>query len=382
MKNYTLSKQEVTIQPVTTKKALKAFIKLPSKIHQKHNNWVPPIYMDERVFFNSGKNEAFQYCDTILLLAFRGKDIVGRIMGIINHKYNEPHGLKEARFAFFECYDEAEAANRLIAAVEDWAKANHMDSLVGPLGFSDKDPQGFLVEGFDEPITIACNCNFPYMVKHLTRLNFNKKTDLVVYKLEIPPEIPEFYQRIYERALQKHKNLRVVHFTSRRQMKKYVRPVLELVNETFKDIYAFNPLSEKEMDEFANRYIFLLDPRFLKVVENEMGEVVAFILGMADISSGIQKCKGYLLPFGIIQLFRAKRNTDQLNLLLGGIKETYRNNGMDSLLGVSLLKSAWEKGMKTIDSHLELESNTKMRAEMEKMGGCVYKRYRIFQKSI
>ena len=165
-------------------------------------------------------------------------------------------------------------------------------------------------------------------------------------------------------------------------MKKYVRPVLQLVNETFTEIYAFAPLSEKEMDEFANRFIFLLDPEFLKVIENERNEVIAFVLGMKDISKGIQRCNGKLIPFGIFQILLAKRKTRQLNLLLGAIRKEYRNSGLDALLGISMIDSARATGMKVIDSHLELETNTKMRSEMEKMGGEVYKRFRIFQKSL
>jgi GNAT superfamily N-acetyltransferase len=373
---------EISIKPVQNKKDLRIFINLPAKIHKDHKNWVPPIYMDDRVFFNPKKNVTFQYCDTILLLAFERKNPVGRIMGIINHKYNDPKGLKEARFCFLETYRQYDVARQLIAAIEEWAKEKGMRSLVGPLGFSDKDPQGLLVEGFDEPVVLATNCNFPYLVDFVEKAGFSKKTDLVVYKLLVPEVIPEFYRRIHERTTRNNGHLKLISFSSRRQMKKYVKPVLTLVNQTFTEIYAFAPLSEKEMNEFANRYIFLLDPEYLKVVENEKGEVIAFVLGMSDISKGIQKCKGRLIPFGIFRLFLAKRKTRQLNLLLGAIKAEYRNAGLDTLMGISMLESARNRGMKFIDSHLELETNTKMRAEMEKMGGVVYKRFRIFEKSL
>lgn len=372
----------IHIKEVDGRKSLSLFIKLPAKIHKGHKNWVPPIYMDDRVFFNPQKNESFSHCESVLLLAYRKNQVVGRVMGIINHKYNKPNKLQEARFCFLETFDDFEVAQALLKYVENWGRENNMDYLVGPLGFSDKDPQGFLVEGFDEPVVLATTCNYPYMVEFMEKAGFEKKKDLVVYKLTIPEVIPEFYRRIYERAIRNNPNLKIVHFTSRRKMKKYVHPVLELVNETFKEIYAFAPLSEKEMKEFANRYIFLLDPQFLKLVENEKKEVIAFVLGMSDISKGIQKCKGRLIPFGIIQLFLAKRKTTQLNLLLGGIKANYRNSGLDTLLGVSLLEDAKKHGIRVIDSHLELESNKKMRSEMEKMDGKIYKRYRIYEKSL
>jgi hypothetical protein len=257
-----------------------------------------------------------------------------------------------------------------------------MEKLVGPLGFSDKDPQGLLIEGFDKPVVIATNCNFPYQVNIVEKAGYSKKVDLMVYKLMIPDDIPEFYKRIHERAIKNKNGIKLVNFTSRKQMKPYVRPVLSLLNETFKDIYAFTPLSDKEMDEFANRFLMILDPMFLKVIENEKNEVVAFILAMPDISEGIKKCQGRLIPFGIFQILRSQKKTKQLNLLLGGIKEEYRNSGLDTIMGVKVVEEAKKAGIEYIDSHLQLETNTKIRAEMEKMGGIVYKRFRIFTKAL
>jgi hypothetical protein len=154
------------------------------------------------------------------------------------------------------------------------------------------------------------------------------------------------------------------------------------MNETFQEIYAFAPLTEAEMDEFAKRYLIVLDARFIKIIENEKGELVAFILAMPDISVGIQKSKGYVLPFGIFQILRAQKKTKQLDLLLGGIRKDYRNNGLDTILGINMLREAQRVGFEYIDSHLELETNTKMRAEMERMGGKVYKKYRIFKREL
>ena len=373
---------QIDIIKVKTKKQLKKFIHLPAKIHRNHSNWVPPIYMDERQFYNRRKNESFSYCDTILLLAMQNNECVGRIMGIINHKYNKAHNENDARFCFLETYDDYKVANKLLTAIEEWAITKGKTGLVGPLGFSDKDPQGFLFEGFDQPSVIATVCNFPYMLDFVERSGFTKKIDLVTYKIDVPETVPEFYKKIYQRALNNNGGIRVINFSSRKQLKPYVRPVLELMNKTFIGIYAYSPLSAKEMDEFASRYLMVLDPRFVKVIENEKDEVIAFILGMPDISDGIKKSNGYMFPLGFIQVLRSQKKTKQLNLLLGGISAEYRNKGLDTILGVEMLESANKRGMKYIDSHLELETNLKMRAEMEKMGGAVYKRFRIYTKAI
>lgn len=374
--------ESITIQEVNSKKELKKFIHLPAAIHKDHSNWVPPIYMDDWEFFNPKKNKSFDSCDTQLLLAYRNNKVVGRIMGIIHRKYNEKHQESFARFAFFETWNDLEVAKALIQTVENWAREKGMSKLVGPLAFSDKDPQGFLIEGFDEPAVIAANCNFPYQVELLEKIEFTKEVDLVEYKINIPNPLPEFYLKIEERATRMNSGLRVLEFTSRTKVKPYIHPVLRLLNATFTEIFGFTPFTEAEMDDFANRYLFLINPRFIKVVANSQNEVVAFVIGMSHIGDGIQKAKGYLFPFGIFKIFAAARKTNQLNLLLGGVDPAYRGKGLDVMMGVKMMQSAIAQGKTIIDSHLELETNTKVRSEMEKMGGVVYKRFRIFGKAL
>lgn len=372
----------VEVREVRTKKELRDFIYLPEKIHQNHSNWVPPIYMDEWEFFNPRKNKSFQCCDTILLLAYREDVVVGRIMGIIHHKYNASHQENNARFAFFETWNDETVAEALLGAVEMWSRERKMDRLIGPLGFSDKDPQGFLIEGFDEPAVIASNCNFPYQPELLEKNGYSKEVDLVVYQIQVPDPIPEFYLKIYERAIRMNPKLRMLEFTSRKSVKPYIHPILHLLNRTFTEIFGFVPFSEEEMDDFANRYLFLINPGFIKVVVNEQNDVVAFFIGMAHIGDGIRKAKGKILPLGIFHIFASARKSKQLNLLLGGIHPDYRGKGLDVMMGVKMLESAKKLGKTTIDSHLELEHNTMVRAEMEKMNGRVYKRFRVFGKSL
>lgn len=373
---------DIAITEVLTKKDLNTFIHLPANIHKNHPNWAPPLYIDERAFFNPKKNNAFAYSDTILLLARKDNKAVGRIMGIINHQYNKAYGLKEARFVFLETYDDIEVAHKLIGYVEEWAKAKKADKLVGPLGFSDKDPQGLLIEGFEHTPVIATNYNFEYIVNFVTSAGFTKKVDLVVYKLDVPQDIPEFYAKINERALRNNPDLRIVKFKNKLRIKPYIKPVFKLVNETYKDIYAFTPMSDKEIDKLAGSYLPVLNPRYVVIIEKEEKEVVAFILAIPDFNDGIKKSHGRIFPFGIIKILRAQKKTRQLNLFLGAIREDYRNAGLDAILGTEIFKAAKEDGFEFIDSHLELETNTKMRAENEKLGATIYKRYRIFEKDI
>ncbi|HPE75943.1 MAG TPA: hypothetical protein PLC80_07630 [Draconibacterium sp.] len=370
----------IEIKEVTSKKLMREFIHLPARIHQNHSNWVPPIYLDEWTYFNPKKNRAFDHCTTILYVAVKAGEVVGRIMGIISHQYNETHKINDVRFCYLETFNDTEVFNLLIESLSSWAAKKGMNRMVGPLGFSDKDPQGWLIDGYEQPIVIATNCNFPYMNTLLENLNFTKEIDLVVYRVLIPDELPEFYKSIYKRFTSRENDLILKEFTKRSQVKPYIRRVLTLLNETFAGIYGFVPFTLKEMDDFANRYLYLINPRFIKIFVDKNEKVVSFLVAMSDISEGIKKSKGYLLPWGFIPLLTAGRKSKQLNLLLGGISPDYQGRGLDVMMGIKLIESAKKAGKVVIDSHLELETNVKVRAEMEKMGGQVYKRYRIYQK--
>lgn len=372
----------VVIREVQGRKDLKAFIGLPAKIHAGHKTWVPPIYYDEWKYFDSRKNKAFSYCDTILRLAYRGGKPSGRVMGIINRRYNEHLGENTARFGYLEAWQDEEVVQALLDSVEEWARAEGMTKIIGPYGFTDQDPEGFLIQGFENRATIATYHNFPWMPEMVEALGYTKDVDYFVYELDVPREFPEFYKKIYERVLRKGR-FEVLEFRKKKDLKPWIKPVLRLMNEcyTASNIYGYTPLDEKEMEELAQRYMPVIDPRFVKAVKAE-DELVAFIVGMPDITEGIQKARGHLFPFGFLKILRAAKKTKQLDLLLGAIKEKYQGRGLDVLMGVKMILSAHEAGMETMDTHHELESNVKVRAEMEKMGGKLYKVFRVYQKAL
>ena len=372
----------IETREVRTRRDLKTFIYLPEKIHAGHENWVHPIYMDERKYFDKKKNKAFGYCDTILLLAEKDGRVVGRAMGIINHRFNEHSNQKTARFGNLETYEDKEIVRALLKAVEDWARERGMTRIIGPYGFSDQDPEGFLIEGFEYRATIATYCNFEWMPKFVEEEGYSKDIDWFVYKIDVPKEPPEFYKRIYERAM-KRGTYQIIEFRKKKEIKPWIRPILSLMNECYLtgNIYGFAPLDEEEMDDLAKRYLPVIDPRFIKAVRKD-DEVVAFIIGMPDMTEGIRKARGRLLPFGFYHILRAAKKTKQLDLLLGAIKERYRGQGLDVLMAVRVIVAAQEAGYEIIDTHHEMESNVKVRAEMERMGGQIYKKYRAFQKAL
>lgn len=372
---------ELTIKEVVTKKDLKDFIYLPEKVHQNEPLWLPPIYMDEHLLFDREKNKSYKYADAIFLLAVRGNNVVGRIMGIINNRYNSLHNEKHGRFCFMECYDDREVFHALISRVEEWARSKGMTRIIGPLGFSDKDPQGFQIEGFDYPQFMTSPNNSPYMPEYLEQEGYEKKVDLVNYLGKIPESFPLIYEKVLSR-MEKTTGYRIVEFNSKKELKPYIIRVLELMNQTFAEIYGFVPLNDNEKIEFANRYLPVLDPKFIKVVEVEGGELVGFAVGMPDFSNGIRRAKGRLFPFGIFRILSDSKKSRKLLMMLGGVKKEYRGKGLDVLMGVKILQSGIKHKMDTLDSHLVLEDNIKMRAEYERVGCKVVKKFRIYQKDL
>lgn len=362
-------------------KELKTFIKLPYKIHKNHKEWLPPLLTDEYKVFDKRKNHSFEHCDTIMYLAYKNGEYVGRIMGIINHIYNKGHHEKNVRFCYLECFDDAEVFDRLIKAVEDWGREKGMEHIVGPLGFSDKDPQGFLLEGFDEPMTVmVTNCSLPYMITHTERNGYHKKIDLFQYRVQLEDKAPEIYVRIAERV--KSRGFEIVEFTKSKEVKPYVNTVFDLINEAYTDIYGFAPLDETEAKEFSDRFLPLLNPNYIKLVKDKNGVIVAFLVAMPNITEGFRKAKGRLLPFGFIHLMRALKTSKQLDMLLGYVKQEYRNAGLDALMTVSLFDAARKGGLTVMDSHVTMEENVKMRATYERMNHTIYKKYRIFEKRL
>ncbi len=369
------------IQKINSPSELKAFIHLPAKIYQNIPRWVPPLYADEYQLHDPKKNPAYQDAITEKWIVYRNHKAVGRVMGIIHHAYNRMHQEKTARFFQMDCIDDPAVASLLITTVEAWAKENGMNKLIGPFGFSDKDPQGFQVEGLEHLPVIATPANPSYMPLLLLSLGYEKYMDCVSYRIPIPERLPALYERVLER-IGRNPKLQLLEFKNRKALKPYIVPVFQLINETYTPLFGFVPMSDAEIQKMAKQYLPILNPSFVKAIVDENGILLSFVVAMPDLSIGLQKAKGKLFPFGFFHIFSAMRRSKQLNLLLGAVKEGYRGKGLDVYMAMALIQSASAAGMTHMDSHLILETNTTMRAECEKLGGELYKRFRIFQKQL
>ena len=256
-----------------------------------------------------------------------------------------------------------------------------MNKIIGPYGFSDKDPQGLQIEGFDHLPVIVTPTNPPYLQQLVEGEGYQKEIDCISYQLYVPQTMPVVYEKVANR-IARNSNVRLLEFKNKKELKPHILPALRLMNEAYAHLYGYSSMMEEEMQGLADQYLFVLDPEFVKVIQTQTGETIAFGVGMPDISKGIQRAKGNLFPFGFIHILLASRKAKQLNLMLGAVKQSFRGIGINVLLGKSMLESARKRGFTVMDSHLILETNNLMRSEFEKVGGTVYKRYRVYQKSL
>jgi ribosomal protein S18 acetylase RimI-like enzyme len=373
-----LEKPNLRVLEVKGRKQLKEFIKLPSKVHAKNSNWLPPVYADELKFFDPQKNRSFSHCNTIMLIAYIDNIPVGRIMGIINNTYNRIKGESTARFGYLECYDNRHISSALIGYIENWARGFGMNRIIGPYGFSDKDPQGLLIEGFEHMPIIDSPCNLPYLVDFVEGEGYSKEFDCFGFKNSLVNNLPDNYEGIANRIL-KSNAFTFVAPKSRCELKPLILPILNLVNETYSHLYGFIPMEKEEMMELANRYMPIIDPRFVKVAK--IGDrIVGFILGLPNFTPGLQKAKGKLFPFGIIHILRSMKKTKQLDLMLGAVDNAYRGRGIEIALTILLIESCKKANFNNIEVHLVLESNTPMLSELRRAGYIPHKRFRVFGK--
>ena len=370
----------IKVQEVSGKRDLGKFIRFPFQLYREDPFWTPPLLADEYAFFNPNKNKNLVKNPHRLLLARENGKICGRIFGLVNQRANEARGEKFVRWTFFDTVNDINVARALLSNIEEWGKDFGLEYAVGPRGFSDQEPQGEIVEGFSERASIGTLYNRPFLPEFIESVGYHKDVDWVSYKMRIPDEIPASYQALIERNL-KNSNLKCVGFSSKAELKPYIIPVFKLLNETYRDIYGFTPMDESEMKALAKKYLPVLDPEFINVIEDK-GIPVAFAIAMPDLTAGLRKARGRLFPFGFVHVLRAARRAKVLQLLLVGIKEEYRGRGIFALFAINLQKATARAGMEWIDSHLELEDNRSMRKWMERLNGRVYRRYRAFKKEL
>ena len=360
---------------------MRSYLRLSRDLPDQRPNRVPLLRMDEREFHDPKRNPQLVHCEVRSWLARRDGDPVGRIMGIIHKQHNETRGELTARFYDLVCIRDRDTVLALLEAVEQWARSEGMDRIIGPFGFSDKDPQGLQIEGFEHLPVIATPINPDWLPPVVEACGYAPFEDMVSYRMDIPAQLPEVYHAIGERCLRNF-DLHRVPLRSKRELKPWVVPVLRLVNATYGELLGFTPMSEAEMRALAAKYMFILDPQLVHLIADAHNEPVAFVIASPDMSEGFVRANGSIFPLGWWHILHAMKRSKQLDLLLGAVRPDLQGKGLTAALGVSLFAAARARGLTHLDSHLIMERNTRMRAELERLGAVVWKRYRVYQRAL
>ncbi len=375
----------VSIQKVNTSAELKKFIRFNYELYKNNPYSVPDLYDDMLATFNKKRNATFEFCEAEYFLAYRDGKLAGRVAGIINHKANEVWNKKEVRFGWIDFIDDREVSEALLKAVEDWGRSNGMEQIQGPLGFTDFDAEGMLVEGFDQLSTMATIYNHSYYPEHLEQLGYEKDADWVEFKIYIPEDIPEKHKRISE-LVQKKYNLKIKKYTSAKKIAQdYGQAIFELMNEAYKPLYGYAPLSQRQIDQYVKMYLPIVDLRMVTLITDQEDKLVGVGISMPSLSVALQKAKGRLLPFGWFYLLKAlfmKRRSPILDLLLVAVKPKYQNKGVNALLFSDLIPIYKKLGFVYAESNPELEMNGKVQAQWEYFKTEQHKRRRAFVKKI
>lgn len=369
------------IREVKTKGELKKFVKFPHGLYSKSPYWVPPLIFDEMGTLRQDTNPAFEYCEAKLWLAFKDGRIAGRIAGIINHKFVEKWGEKNARFGWVDFIDDADVSALLFRTVEEWAKSNGMEHVHGPLGFCDMDREGMLVEGFDELSMLITNYNYPYYPGHLEKNGYAKDIDWLEYEVKVPEGIPEKVARINDAVL-KRLNLRILDAKKPKELVPYIKEIFQLVNEAYKDLYGVVPLTDRQVEAYTKQYFGFINVDYVRVILDENNKVAAFGIAMPSLSKAMRKSRGRLLPFGFMHILRALKKNDCIDLYLVAVRPELQSKGINALLLTDINKSAIKNGILKAETGPELESNTKVQALWKHYETRQHKRRRCYIKHV
>lgn len=376
---------DITIKEVQSKSEMKKFIRFNYELYKDNKYFVPDIYEDMLDTF-SDKNAAMEFCEAVYYLAYKDGKVVGRVAGIINNKANKTWNLNAVRFGWIDFIDDPEVSRALIEAVEKWGRSKGMTEIQGPLGFTDMDAEGMLIEGFEELGTMATIYNYPYYPKHIEALGYEKEADWIEMFIKVPREtgLPDRFKRIAEIVMQKY-NLQIKKYTSSKKLAAdYGQEIFQLINEAFKPLFGYSELSQKQIDQYVKTYLPILDLKLISLITEPDGRLIGVGISMPSMSRALQKAKGKMFPFGWWHLLKALKwkKPKILDLMLVAIKPEYQGKGVNSLLFYDLLPIYIQEGYEYVETNVELETNAKVQQQWIYFERRQHKRRRCFKKTL
>ena len=374
----------VTISRVQNRRAFKEFLHFPLTLYKDMPAFVPPLIMDDRDTLDPKKNPAYEFCEAAMYLAYKDGKLAGRVAAIVNSKANTQWNHEEVRFGWFDFIDDREVSKALLDAVIEFGKERGMKTVLGPLGFTDFDPEGMLVEGYEYLSSMALHHNWPYYKEHMEALGYVKDVDWLEYRIYIGDTIPEKYTRV-AKIVEDRYGLRL-RKTTRREVRKtdIGYRIFDLINETYASLYDFTVLPKKMIDKYVGFYLGIIDLKFVSLVEDKDGNIVGFGVVMPSITRALKKCKGKLFPLGWYYILRSMywKYEENFEMLLIGIKPEYQKKGVNSIIFVDLMKELLDGGFTYGESNAELESNMDIRSQWGDLEAKECKRRRVYKKAI
>lgn len=372
----------VEVREAITAKEKKAFVKFPLELYKSCPQFVPFLLSDELDNFNPKKNPAYDFCEAKMFLAYRDGKVVGRIGAIISHAANEKWGTSRIRFTRVDFIDDYEVSKALFDTVIAWGQSKGLQEIHGPMGFSDLDQEGMLIEGFDEDNNFITIYNYAYYKDHMEKLGFAKDVDWVEYKIKIPEQVDPRIERLSQFVMKRSK-MKMATFKSKREIRPYLKGAMRVINEAFEDLYGTVPITDKLIQKYFSQFMMLINPHYVRMIINENDEPVGVGFMLPSMNECVRKSKGRLLPFGWIRILRAPyKKTDVIDLYLIGVKPKYQKQGHVALMLNDLTKVAIENNGKYAETGPELETNEKIQALWKSYGATQHKRRRCWIKKI
>ena len=378
----------VTIKKVESKRDLRTFIDFHYDLYKGNEYDAPTLFSDDFDTLSKDKNAAFDFCEAEYYLAYKEGKLVGRVAAIINHKANKRWERKSVRFGWIDFVDDLEVSGALLKAVEDYGRSKGMEEVIGPLGFTDFDPEGMLTEGFDQLGTMGTIYNYPYYPQHMEQLGgWVKDNDYVEFKIIVPDKVPEKMVKIAE-MIQKRYNLRVRKMTKQEINSGKGHEVFHLINDTFKDLYGFSELTDKQVDQYVKMYLPLADLNLIPIIEDwstDEHKMVGVGITIPSLSRAMQKCRrGRLLPFGWWHVLRSLKmhKTNIVDLMMIGVLPEYRKKGANALMFYDLIPWYNKYGIEWGESQVEMESNENVQGQWSYFETINHKRRRCYKKEI
>lgn len=373
----------VQIQEATDPRGMRKFVEFPFHLHREEPRWIPLLRRDEKGLFDPRTNPSLEQAEARFFLAEAGGEIVGRVAAILSHAANRKYNTRNLRFGWLETIDNVAVPQALFEAVDEWGRSRGMSTLTGPMGFTDMDPEGMLVEGFDQEPTIASNFNPEYYPELMGRLGFHKEIDYVEFKVKIPDDhvIPDKLLNLAER-IRGRSRCRIKHFRNRGEIKRHGVDLMTLLDESFDEVYGTIPLTRAQKDYYVRRYIGCAHPDLIKAVVDEHGDMVAFMVAIPSLTRGFQRAHGRIWPLGWWHIYRSLQSRETLDFYLAGVKKKYRGTGIDLLMLIEIARAAVRMGFRFAESNLELETNFKIHAMWKYFNPNQHKRRRIFKRDI